>query len=469
MGRTNVSHRSLEELLSTVVNPVQLLRNSPAGPNVYPGVPAEYTNWRDEQRAWQTTCVLFNQSYHMADLAVEGPDARELLSHLAVNSFDGLGVDQAKHFVPCTPGGYVIGDVILFALAENRFNLVGRAPALNWVTYHAETGGYDVNVELDQRTALRSDGRRKSYRFQVQGPNAMGVIERALGGSPPELQFFRMTTVTIAGKAVRALRHGMAGQPGWELFGPWDDGGAVLEAILGAGEELGLRQVGGRAYSSNTLESGWIPSPLPAVYSGESLKSYREWLPAAGYEGSASIGGSFVSDKIEDYYFTPWDLGYGSYVKFDHDFIGREALERMAGESHRRKVTLALDDEEVTSTIGTMFQKSERAKFIDWPSAVYSMHPYDKVTIGGETVGVSTWIGYSANEGKMLTLAVLDAEYAEPGTEVTFVWGEEDGGSAKPTVERHMQTEIRAVVSPVPYVEAVRSSYAPESWRAERA
>jgi syringate O-demethylase len=66
----------------------------------------------------------------------------------------------------------------------------------------------------------------------------------------------------------------------------------------------------------------------------------------------------------------------------------------------------------------------------------------------------------------MLTLAVVDAEYAEPGMQVTFVWGEEDGGSAKPTVEPHVQTEIRAVVSPVPYVEAVRTSYAPGSWRA---
>ena len=454
-----MSHKSLDDLLGSVESPVEMLRNSQAGPNVYPGVPAEFTNWRDEQTAWQQTCVLFNQSYHMADLAVEGPDALGLLSRLGINSFEGFAVDKAKHFVPCTPDGYVIGDVILFYLAENRFNLVGRAPALNWITYHAETGGLDVRVELDQRSALRSDGRRKVFRFQVQGPNAMHVIEKVLGGPAPELKFFNMTTVTIAGKDVRALRHGMAGQPGWELFGAWGDGEAVREAIVSAGEEFGLRQVGGRAYSSNTLESGWIPSPLPAVYSGESLKAYREWLPAAGYEGSASIGGSFTSPNIEDYYFTPWDLGYGSYVKFDHDFIGREALERMAEGEHRRKVTLALDDDSVTETIGTMLQKTDRAKFIDWPSAVYSMHPFDKVTVDGETVGVSTWVGYSANEGKMLTLAVLDAEFAEPGTDVTFVWGEENGGSSKPTVEPHVQTEIRAVVSPVPYVEVVRTAY----------
>jgi glycine cleavage system aminomethyltransferase T len=457
----NGERGSLEQVLGEVASPVELLRNAQVGPNVYPGVPAEFTNWRDEQIAWQTTCVLFNQSYHMAELAVEGPDARELLSGLGVNSFAGFEPGKAKQFVPCTPEGYVIGDVILFALGEDQFNLVGRAPVLNWVTYHAETGGYEVSVELDQRWALRTDGRRKHYRFQVQGPNAMKVIEKALGHPPEELKFFNWRTERIAARDVRALRHGMAGQPGWELFGPWDEGAAVHEALVSAGEEFGLKLVGGRAYSSNALESGWIPSPLPAVYTGESLKAYREWLPADGYEGSASIGGSFYSDDIEDYYFTPWDLGYGHLVKFDHDFIGREALEKMATAEHRAKVTLALDDEDVARAIGTMFQKAGRAKFIDWPSAVYAMHPFDRVAVDGETVGISTWIGYSANEGKMLTLAVLDAAYAEPGTEVTFVWGEEGGGSAKPTVEPHVQTEMRAVVSPVPYVEAVRRSYRP--------
>jgi len=464
-----MTQRSLEDLLAEHRSPVEMLRNSQAGPNVYPGVPAEFTNWRDEQWAWQNTCVLFNQSYHMADLAVRGPDALALLTRLGINSFETFAVNKAKQFVPCTPEGYVIGDVILFYLAKDEFNLVGRAPVLNWVTFHAQTGGYDVDVELDQRSALRTDDRRRSFRFQVQGPSAMQVIESLLGTPPPEIRFFNMRDVTIAGREIRALRHGMAGQPGWELFGPWEHGEAVREAVVAAGEEFGLLQVGGRAYSSNALESGWVPSPLPAIYTGESLKAYREWLPAAGYEGSASIGGSFESADIEDYYFTPWDLTYGHLLKFDHDFIGREALESMADDEHRQKVTLALDDEDVTRTLGTMFQKGDRAKFIDWPSAVYSMHPFDTVTMNDEAVGVSTWVGYTANEGKMLTLAILDADCAQPGTEVTFVWGEPDGGSRKPTVEAHVQTEIRAVVSPVPYVETVRRSYRPDGWRAARA
>jgi glycine cleavage system aminomethyltransferase T len=461
--------RNLEELLGTVQSPVELLRNAQVGPNVYPGVPAEFTNWRDEQRAWQQTCVLYNQTFHMAELMVEGPDALALLTSLGVNSFATFEPGKAKQFVPCTPDGYVIGDVILFGLAEDRYNLVGRAPVLNWVTYHAETAGHDVEVQFDQRTALRTDGLRRHYRFQVQGPNAMAVLEKALGHVPEELKFFNMRTEQIAGVEVCALRHGMAGQPGWELFGPWEDYEAVHEALVSAGQDLGLTLVGGRAYGSNAIESGWIPSPLPAVYTGEGLKAYREWLPAAGYEGSASLGGSFVSPNIEDYYLTPWDLGYGHLVKFDHDFVGREALEKMANGEHRTKVTLVLNDEDVTRTIGMMFQDSDRAKFIEWPNAVYAMHQYDNVTVDGESVGVSTWVCYSANEGKLLTLAILDAEHAEPGTDVTLVWGEEGGGTAKPTVERHVQTEIRGVVAPVPIVGAVRSSYAPGGWRAAHA
>ena len=288
-----MSHLNLEERLRAAQSPVEMLRNAQAGPNVYPGVPSEYSNWRDEQVAWQRTCVLFNQSYHMAELGVQGPDALALLSRLGVNSFANFGAGKAKQFVPCTDDGYVIGDVILFANFDGTFNLVGRAPVLNWVTFHAQTGGFDVKVELDQRTALRTDGRRRHYRYQVQGPTAMQVIEKALGHAPEDLKFFNVRLERIAGRDVWALRHGMAGQPGWELFGPWEDGEAIHEALVSAGEEFGLRLVGGRAYSSNAIESGWIPSPLPAVYTGEKLgRTANGCRPAATRVRRRSVAAS---------------------------------------------------------------------------------------------------------------------------------------------------------------------------------
>ena len=461
-----MSNQSLENLIQSVGSPVKLLRNSQTGPYVYPVVPPEYTNWRDEQRAWQETCVLYNQSYHMSDMYLKGSDALELLTSLGVNSFKGFGVNQAKQFVVCNYDGYVIGDVILFHLDDNLFNMVGRPPTHHWVQFHCETGGYDATIEWDDRAVDRKGPIvRKTYRYQIQGPNALKVVEKVTGEPAPNIKFFHMCKFNIAGHEVHGLRHGMAGQPGFEMFGPWEDGEDVKAAIVEAGKEFGLRLVGARAYSSNTLESGWIPSPLPAVYTGDKMKAFREWLPANSFEGIASLGGSFYSDNIEDYYLTPYDLGYGHIVKFDHDFIGREALEEIADNPKRKKVTLVLDDEDITHALATMFQEGERAKYIDFPSAVYATLPYDKVMKDGEMIGISTWVGYSANEGKMLTIAMLEAEHSEPGTEVTFVWGEEGGGSSKPTVERHKQIEIRATAQPVPYSKVAREEYAEGGWR----
>src|SRR3546814_19627713 len=95
------------------------------------------------------------------------------------------------------------------------------------------------------------------------GPNAAKVIADATGAPAPDLKFFHMCWMTIGGKRVHALRHGMAGQPGYELMGPWEDCDAVHSALVEAGRVHGMALVGGRPYSSNTLESGWIPSPLP--------------------------------------------------------------------------------------------------------------------------------------------------------------------------------------------------------------
>lgn len=454
-----MSEHSLEALLQKT-GPVKLLRNSAIGPYVYPVVPSEYTNWRDEQCAWQKTCVLFNQSYHMTDMYLEGPDALKLLSGLGVNTFKNFGPNKAKQYVVCNPEGSVIGDVILFHLEENLFNLVGRPSVHNWVQYNCEAGGYNARVTRDERAAAQKGPvLRKAYRFQIQGPNAPKVMEKVLGGPVPDVKFFQMASFTIAGKTVRALRHGMVGQPGFELFGPWGDGDAVKAAIVEAGREFRLQLSGARAYSSNTLESGWIPSPLPAIYTSPKMNAYREWLPADSYECIGSLGGSFYSEKIEDYYLTPYDLGYGPTVKFDHDFVGREALEKISQNPQRTKVTLVLNTEDVMKAIATMFQNSGRAKYIDFPSAVYSTWPYDKVTKNGKTIGISTWIGYSSNEGKMLTLAILSNEHAKVGTDVTFVWGEQPGTGSKPTVEPHVQMEIRATVAPLPYSEVAREAY----------
>jgi vanillate/3-O-methylgallate O-demethylase len=460
-----MAYGSLEEKLQAAKSPVEMARNSQIGPYVYPAVPSEFSNWREEQEAWRETSALFDQSHHMTDLYVEGPDVIRLLSALGVNTFGNAAVNKAKQFVACNHDGYVIGDGILFFLDENRVSLVGRPSAHNWVQYHAETGDYDVTVERDERTAVNPTGKRKLYRFQVQGPTALDVLGKATGAALPEIPFFNMGELTIAGHKVRALHHGMSGAPGLELFGPWEEREDVRAAIVEAGQEFGLRQVGSRVYATNTLESGWIPCPLPAVFTGDELKEYRQWLPAEGYEGTGSLGGSYDADDIADYYLTPHDLGYWSFVRFDHDFVGREALEAIGDEARRRKVTLAWNGEDVAQAMGSLFEKGDPVKYIDFPLSNYATWPYDKVLRDDELVGISSFSGYSYNERSFLSLAMVDAD-VEIGTEVTLVWGEAGGGSSKPVVERHRQAEIRAIVSPCPYSEVVRSTYH-EGWRSK--
>jgi vanillate/3-O-methylgallate O-demethylase len=251
----------------------------------------------------------------------------------------------------------------------------------------------------------------------------------------------------------------MAGAPGLEIWGPYAEGDEVRNAILEAGQEFGIRQVGCRAYATNTLESGWIPSPLPAVYTGEKMKDFRKWLPATAYEGSGSLGGSFVSKNIEDYYMTPYALGYGPFVKFDHDFIGREALEKIANQPHRKKVTFAWNSDDVAKIFRSMLEPGTQPyKYIDLPLSNYASASYDKIVSGGKTVGFSMFAGCSYNERSMLSLGVVDPDI-KIGTEVGLVWGEEGGGTKKTTVESHKQMEIRAIVSPVPYSKVVREQY----------
>jgi vanillate/3-O-methylgallate O-demethylase len=307
---------------------------------------------------------------------------------------------------------------------------------------------------------------RTCYRYQIQGPRAWQVIEKLNGGPLPEIKFFNMGYMNIAGRKVRALRHGMAGAPGLEIWGPYEEREEIRTAILAAGKDFDIKPVGARAYATNTLESGWIPSPLPAVYTGEKMKAYRQWLPATSYEGTGSIGGSFDSKNIEDYYVTPYEMGYGSFVKFDHDFIGREALEKIAGKPQRKKVTFAWNKEDVKKVLDSLFETGDIYKYIDLPLSNYTSASYDKILIRGKQAGLSMFGGYSYNERSMLSLGVVEHD-VQTGTEVTLVWGEEGGGSKKTTVERHKQLEIRAVVSPVPYSKVAREEYA-SGWRTQK-
>ena len=448
---------SLEDKLQRYDSPLAMLRTAPVMKYVFP-MADEYTNWRDEQAAWTQTAVLYDQSFHMTDIYFKGPDVKRLFSDIGVNSLAGFGKNKAKQFLAVNHDGHVIGDAILFGFDDDHYSLVGTPVAPNWVAYHAETGDYDVEIIRDERTPANPDQERLTFRYQLNGPATENIVAKAHGGPLDHIKFFQMGEFTIAGRPVRALNHTMSGVPGrdmtgLEIIGHAEDRDSVLSALLQAGQEFGLRRGGVRSYISATYESGWIPSPTPAIYSSEETRPYRQWLSAMTLEGHASIGGSFDSDAIGDYYQTPWDLGYGRLIKFDHDFIGRAALERLARQPHRRKVWLRWNAEDVTRIIGaSMSGSGDRPKFIDLPNVNWAHFEFDSVLHGDQVIGLSTYAGYTVNLGSVVSLAMVDEEHAQDGSEVVLLWGQSDGGRSKLFVEPHIQTEIRATISTTPLV-----------------
>ena len=453
--------RSLDALIRSVPDLVEYFFNETIAPHSRnkPGfspVPAEYSNWRDEQRAWRETAVLFDQSHHMPELFLSGPDAFRLLNRLGINSFANFVPGRAKQFVGCNEYGQVIGESVLYYLGPERFELVSGMHLLDWVHFHAETGDYDVVVERDNQTSANSQGRTR-FRFGMDGPLAETIFKNVVEGEAPDIPFFRTAPVRIAGCDVLALRHGMAGHKGVELSGAFADGSAVRKALLDAGKPHGLRAAGRLAYFSTPSEGGWLAYPVPAIYTDPRLKEFRQWLPSTSWAAQIQLAGSYRASDIEDYYFTPWDMGVDRVMRFDHDFIGREALESLAGRAHRGKVTLVWNRDDLARIQGSLFDPGIPCKYLEFPVASYGFPQCDAVrSAEGELIGISGFCGYSGNEKQLLSLAVLKSEYAAPGTQLRLTWGEADGGSRKPHVERHRQTEVPVTVAPAPYAEAVR-------------
>ncbi|WP_049985665.1 hypothetical protein [Halobellus rufus] len=445
---------SLQDVLEPHDNPIQFLRNQDMPPGDFIWTqPDEYTNWIEEQRAIREAVSLRDMSFHMDNRYFEGPDAVELFSDFGVNGFEDLRIGdspQAKQIVCCNPDGYVIGDGALYHIDDEEFVITGAGMVSNWLEYNAETGDYDVTVETGNNPM--SEDLPREFRFQVQGPNAKAVLEAVTERSLPDIGLFEMAELTIEGTEMYALGHGMGGSYGLEISGPFEHHEAVKNAIMDAGEEHGIRQLGSKSYKTLAIEIGWIASFTPAIYGHEDLADYRERLEVASVEANTIVGGSYYADDITDYYLNPVELGYEHLIDFDHDFVGKEAVKETVDNPRRERVTFVWNAEDVVDMYASLFEDGETNKFFEMPDPGFrwNVAQYDRIEKDGEIVGLSKDQGYLSSERAVLSIGVIDTDYAEPGTEVTLVWGDEK--SENSAIERHTETEIQATVSPSPYL-----------------
>jgi len=435
---------SLQDGIDAAGSPINLLWKPDAPPWNPPVVPPEFVGWATEQTAAFRTAALSDLSHHMRDLFIDGPDATRLLSEVSANNYENFAVGQAKQFVPVSAGGQIVQDGILLRNGQTSYTLTGPPASQSWVLFHGEQGTYDVSLRDDPDSELRK-GEPVLFRYQVQGPNALALVEKVFGGPLPETKFFHTAPVSLDGRNFRALRHGMAGQAGYEFLGDYKDGDHVHEALLRAGDEFGLVQVGALAYATNGVESGWIPTPTPAIYTDPSLRGYREWLKVFSFEGQKPLYGSFFSPDIEDYYVSPWELGYGRSVAFNHDFIGRDALEAAKHTVGRTKVTLELNRDDVQTVFGSD---------LDY-LLTYGRH---RIEAGGKLVGMTFYTAHVDRLRTVLALSLVESASAAAGTQVELVYGSHPGAGTDPDADLGFP-RLRATVQPSPYNAFARIDY----------
>ena len=395
------------------------------------GLP-EYTDWIDETNSWKEACYIGDWSF-LWERWFEGPDALKLFSDISVNSFAKFDIGQSKHVIHCDDVGKVIHEGILIRLGAEKFMLFGRG--CFWADYKLRHGNYCATSRADDW-----------FNFQVSGPKAIYVVEKAAKQNLRDVKFMHSGKIRIAGCELLALRQGMAGEIGFELQGPADFSKAVYEAILEAGREFGIRRLGGRAVFINHLEACFptiITDYCPALF-GDKMDEYRAEFAAAMPASTVTfnIAGSFEADNITAWYRSPVELGWGKNVKFDHDFIGRAALEQEVANPRRLMRTLVWNADDLKDVYGSLFDEAGVPyDYMEMPRDQRGFMYMDKVLKDGRLVGVSSSRGYSYYFRRMLSLCTIDVAHSEPGTEVEVVWG----NPGKP------QKTIRATVAPAPY------------------
>src|SRR5699024_7699989 len=121
----NEGRQSLELKIQQAGGAVHLLRDGILGQFRPPGYQAEFTNWREEQRAWASGVALLEQSYHMPELHLRGSDVIPFLKEFTVNKYDPFPIMRAKQLVAAGPDGNLIADAIIFHEEEDFYRVVG--------------------------------------------------------------------------------------------------------------------------------------------------------------------------------------------------------------------------------------------------------------------------------------------------------------------------------------------------------
>ena len=397
----------------------------------------EFDGWKPESMSWKEGCYI-HTGLSNTQTIFRGPDVKDFFSSIAVNSFETFEIGSMKHSIYCTEEGLITAHAILQRNGEEEYRYFAGQP---WPHYKLVTST-EFDVQMDPSPA---------YLTQVAGPTSLETLERATGEDLRDIGFLRFRTASIAGKTVEVARIGMSGNLAYELRGPLDEGAEIYDAVFRAGKDLGIQRLGWRTYLVNHIEGGFPQMNWTFASAANPDPGYQEFVVASRFTPPMASTGSVDPADFRARLRTPVELGWQRAVKFDHDFIGRAALEAEVANPRRTTVTLRWNPEDVIDIHASLLQPGEEYKTIDLPTTPswkegMNVHA-DHVVKDGRAVGVSSGTAYSYFYRQVLSHGLVDLDQAEIGNEVVVRWGDH-GRRIK---------DVRATVERFPYLSEGRN------------
>lgn len=239
-------------------------------------MPVQYDSVLAEHAAVRDSVGMFDVS-HLGRFEVSGEGATELLRKQLCNDIARIEPGRAQYTMALNAAGGVEDDIIVWRFDDERFWVMPNG------TNFAEIASRFVAFAPD--TVQIDDVRVGSVLLAVQGPESSEIINQVIGFMPGR---FRVSTGVFEGHTIAAAGTGYTGERGAEIFIAAEGAESLWDAFAAAG----ARPAGLGARDTLRLEMGY---------------------PLWGHDLDAST--------------TPLEAGLEWVVAWDHDFVGRSALE----------------------------------------------------------------------------------------------------------------------------------------------
>jgi sarcosine oxidase subunit alpha len=230
----------------------------------------------------------------LGKIEIAGPDAAAFLDRMYTNRMSTLGPGRIRYGLLCGVDGMVFDDGVVMRLSGNRFFVTTTTGGAAKVLDHFEEW---LQTEWPELRVYCTNVTEQWATIAINGPRAREVVAAAgteVDLSAEALPFMAWRNAVVAGMPARIARVSFSGELAYEINVPSWYGQATWEAVMAAGEPVGIVPYGTEAMHVLRAEKGF---------------------PIVGQDTDGTV--------------TPYDLGMSWIVRRDDsDFVGRRSLRR---------------------------------------------------------------------------------------------------------------------------------------------